>query len=618
MTGPRRRNLRTVVFLAIVMLALVGHLQAQFKDFITRRGDKLIEGDRQFRFISFNTPNLHYLEDYLPFSGTHPWRLPDEFEIRDALNTIKQLGGKVTRMYVLSVRREDDTPDIIRHVEGPGKFNEDTFRALDKVLQIADEVGIRVIIPFVDNWRWWGGAREYAAFRGKQKEAFWTDPELIADFKKTIEFVVNRTNTYTGTRYKDDKAIMAWETGNELQAPFSWTKDIAAYVKSLDSNHLLIEGTLAGELSQKAIDDPNLDILSTHHYRDPKVSLQYIVSNQMLAKGKKPYIIGEYGIVSTQDIRAITDTIIHQGLAGGMLWSLRFRNREGGFYNHYEYNKVLAYRWPGFPNGEFYDERMVLSIVREKAYEIDGSTQPRLPAPEKPTLLMFGDVSSISWQGSVGAQSYIIERKEKDSTEWKVIAEDADESRYQYRPLFNDQTAEVGKRYGYRIKARNESGVSDYSNVVGPVEVKTKTLVDEMESFDKVFQKDGDLRLLTFQDIRRAKEDRSRLTGNEGSYVIYKVPGTALALKVDAFRVSEGSEVHIGVDSSLNSFTDLRTKTEVSRFGSNDYGFFDAVSYVCDGFPRGARFIKILLNEGIQIARVEISYSPAVQLMLHK
>jgi hypothetical protein len=593
------------------MLTLVGHLRAEFKDFITRSGDKLMDGDHGFRFISFNIPNLHYLEDYLPFDGTNPWRLPDDFEIRDALNTIKQIGGKVARTYVLSVRREDDTPDIIRHVEGPGKFNEDAFRALDKVLQIADEVGIRVIIPFVDNWRWWGGAREYAAFRGKGREAFWTDPELISDFKKTIEFVIHRTNTCTGIKYEDDKAIMAWETGNELQAPFSWTKEIAAYVKTLDTKHLLIEGTLARELSQQALDDPNIDILSTHHYRDPKVSLQYIVSNQMLAKGKKPYIVGEYGIVSTQDIRAITDTIIHQGLAGGMLWSLRFRNKEGGFYNHYEYNKVLAYRWPGFSNGEFYDERMVLSIVREKAYEIDGCTQPRLPVPEKPTLLTFGDVSSISWQGSVGAQSYIVERKDEDSAEWKVIAEDADESRYQYRPLFNDQTAEVGKRYVYRIKARNGSGVSDYSNVVGPVEVKTKTLVDEMESFDKVFQKDGDLSLLTFQDIRRAKEDRSRLTGEEGSYVIYKVPGTALALRVDAFRVKEGSNVNIAVDSSLTSFKDLPTKTEVFRFGANDYGFFDAVSYVCSGIPPWARFIRISLNEGIQIGRVEISYSPA-------
>jgi hypothetical protein len=593
--------------LAITAYLLSSGLQAQFKNFITRSGDKLIDGDRELRFISFNIPNLHYVEDYLPFSGTNPWRLPDEFEIRDALTAIKQLGGKVTRMYVLSVRRQDDTPDIIRHVVGPGDFNEDAFRGLDKVLQIANEVGVRVILPFVDNWRWWGGVREYAAFRGKQRDAFWTDPQLIADFEKTIGFVINRTNTYNGVAYKNDKAILAWETGNELVAPFSWTREIAAYVKSLDTNHLLLEGTLARELSQDAIGDPNIDILSTHHYGDPNVSLQYIVSNQRLAKGKKPYLIGEYGIVATQDIRAITDTIIHQSLAGGMLWSLRFRDREGGFYNHYEYNRVSSYRWPGFSNGEIYDERMVLSIMREKAYEIDRQTQPRVPIPEKPVLLTFNDVSSISWQGTVGARSYIVERRDADSTGWRVLAEDVDESRYQCRPLFGDTSAEFGREYFYRVRATNESGASDYSNVVGPVVVVTKKVVDEMESFDKIFQKDGDLKLLTYQDVRRAKEDRSRLTGGKGSYVIYKVPTSVSSIAVDAFRVSEWSDLCLAADSSLNTFSDLPTKTQVFHFGPNDYGFYDAVSYVCDQIPSGTRFVRILLSEGIQIGRVEIS-----------
>jgi hypothetical protein len=548
------------------------------------------------------------VEDYLPFSGTNPWRLPDEFEIRDALSAIKQLGGKVTRIYVLSVRRQDDTPDIIRHVEGPGRFNEEAFRALDNVLRIADEVGVRVIIPFVDNWRWWGGVGEYAAFRGKERDAFWTDPELIADFKKTVEHVVDRTNTLTGIAYKNDKAILAWETGNELVAPYSWTRGIAAYVKSLDTNHLLIEGTLAKELAQEAIDDPNIDVLSTHHYGDPNVSLQYVMSNRRRAKGKKPYVIGEYGIVLTQDIRAITDTIICQGLSGGMLWSLRFREREGGFYNHYEYNRVSAYRWPGFSNGEIYDERMVLSMMREKAFEIDGVTQPRLPIPQQPMLLGFNDVSSLSWQGSVGAQAYIVERRDADSTDWRIIAADVDESRYQNRPLFCDTSAQFGRKYFYRVKARNESGVSGPSNVVGPITVTAKKIVDEMESLEKVFQKDGDLGLLTYQDIRRGKEDRSRLAGSRGSYIIYKVPASISSVAVDAFRVSEWSDLRVAADSSLDRFSDLPTKTRVFRFGPNDYGFYDAVSYVCDDIPPGTKFIKISLNEGIQISRVEIMY----------
>jgi mannan endo-1,4-beta-mannosidase len=616
MTGRRRCYRHTVVFFAIIVLGLVGHLRAQFKDFVTRSGDKLIEGDRQFRFISFNTPNLHYIEDYLPFSGTNPWRLPDEFEIRDALTTIKQLGGKATRMYVLSVRREDDAPDIIRHVEAPGKFNEEAFRTLDKVLQIANEVGVRVIIPFVDNWRWWGGVREYAAFSGKQRDAFWTDPEVIGDFKKTIQFVVYRKNTFTGVQYKDDKAIMAWETGNELLAPFSWTKEIAAYVKSLDKNHLVVEGTLAREISKEALEDPNLDILSTHHYYDPKAAIAFIVRNHEMARGKKPYIVGEFGFVPTEDMRAIMDTIINQGLAGGMIWSLRFHSRDGGFYYHYELNgNIESYRWPGFSTGDFYDEQVVVCILREKAGQISGANVARLPLPAAPMLLPVRDVSAISWQGAAGAELYVLERKSEQETTWTVLSSDLDDSRYQYRPLYSDESAEIGKRYFYRVKAQNASGQSGYSNVIGPVEVTKKVIVDEMESLDKVFQKDGDLTLLTHQDVRRAKEDGSRLTGKEGSYLLYKVPASASSVRVDAFRVKEGSNVRIAVDSNLTTFKDLPTKTEVFRFGPNDYGFFDAVSYVCDDIPSGTSFMRISLNEGMQIGRVEISYSP---VMSHK
>ncbi|MEJ2616940.1 MAG: hypothetical protein P8Z35_18440 [Ignavibacteriaceae bacterium] len=81
----------------------------QFESFVTAKKDKLMEGNKELRFVSFNIPNLLYIEDYFPFKAANPWRLPTEFEIRDALKTIKELGGKVTRTYVLSVRRAGES-----------------------------------------------------------------------------------------------------------------------------------------------------------------------------------------------------------------------------------------------------------------------------------------------------------------------------------------------------------------------------------------------------------------------------------------------------------------------------------------------------------------------------
>ncbi|MGE5498720.1 MAG: cellulase family glycosylhydrolase [Syntrophothermus sp.] len=604
---------RFVSLLVMANLMLASGLPAQVANFVTKKGDKLMDGDKELRFISFNIPNLHYVEDYLPFEGTDPFRLPDEFEIRDALTSIKQFGGKVTRMYVLSVRKQD-AAGVVFHVLGPGKFNEEAFRTLDKVMQIANETGVRVIIPFMDNWKWWGGPAEYAAFRNKKADEFWTDAQLREDFKKTVNFLVNRVNTYTGVAYKDDKALFCWETGNELHATAEWQSDIAKYIKSLDKNHLVMEGTHNPDLTEAALNDPNLDIMSTHHYGDPKASFQRIVNNQKMAKGKKPYLIGEFGIVPTQDIRSIMDTIINQGLSGGMIWSLRPRTREGGFYGHFEYNNVEAYHWPGFASGEFYDEKVILSLMREKAYQIDGLSVPKLPIPPAPVMLDIKNVSEISWQGSAGAQSYIIERNEANTPDWQIIAPNADDSRYYHRPLFSDETAQFGKSYSYRIKAKNESGSSDYSNVVGPVTVTAKKMVDEMENFDKVYEKDGEFKLLTAEDIRKAKEDRSRLTGKTGSYLIYKVPEAGTGLKVDFFDTAEGNEIKIlasGSNEAAGEYQELTVKKEKFAFEKNEYGFFTALRYSADTLPKGTKFIKIVINDKVQISRIELSYKPA-------
>jgi hypothetical protein len=600
MSLPPRR-----IFTAILFVACASAASGQFQNFITARDGKLMDGDRELRFISVNIPNLHYIEDYLPFTGTNPWRLPDEFEIRDALTTVRQIGGKVARMYTLSVRRQDDTPSIIRHVEAPGVFNEEAFRTLDRVLQIANDVGIRLIIPFVDNWRWWGGRGEYAAFRGKTGDDFWTDRQLIEDFKKTIAFVINRTNTLTGIPYREDKAILAWETGNELVPPFSWTKEIAAYVKSLDRNHLLLEGTHEKELSEEALEDSNLDILSTHHYGNPVASLEYIVNNQEMARGKKPYIIGEYGIVPTEDIRILTDTIINRGLSGGMIWSLRFRTREGGFYHHDEYNRIGAYRWPGFSNGETYDERLVLAMLREKAWQIDGRTAPRLPAPEPPELLEIRSVAEISWKGSVGATSYDVARRSREDS-WSVVGERIDESRVQYRPLFCDESAQPGVSYYYRVRAVNDAGESDWSDAVGPVEAN-KTSVDEMENFNYVFQKEGTLRLLTYQDLRRGKEDRSRLIGGKESSIVYRVPATITDFQIDALA-ADSANLQILLSADGQTFEKAMPAQEYFTFGKNDYRFFNAIRYRLSSFPPGTEYVKILLDGTTQIGRIQYSH----------
>ena len=177
--------MRKITTALLFILAFVSTAHG-FDAFVTVSGDKLLDGKGEFRFISFNVPCLHYSEDNVPFTQTNPWRLIDEFEITDALESVRQAGGTVVRIYTLSVRRPGEDANIPRHIIGPGQFDEKTFKSLDMVLAVANRKGIRVIFPFIDNWKWWGGIGACAAFRGKEPNDFWTDPQLFEDYKTIV------------------------------------------------------------------------------------------------------------------------------------------------------------------------------------------------------------------------------------------------------------------------------------------------------------------------------------------------------------------------------------------------------------------------------------------------
>jgi len=608
--------MRTLIWVAALLSLCEGTYQTAggFEHFVTRRGDKLMEGQNEYRFISFNIPNLHYVEDNLPFEEMNPWRLPNEFEITDALLAVRQMGGRVARTYTLSVRKADDDPAIPRHVLGPGRFNEQAFRALDKVLEVANKTGVRVIIPFVDNWVWWGGIQEYAGFRNKSKEEFWTDPQVIADFKQTIAYVLNRTNTCTGVKYKNDKAVLAWETGNELQCPPRWTHQIAAYIKQLDGNHLVVDGFFTSVLRGDSLDDPLVDIVTTHHYpRDPQVMIEQVATNRARSKGRKPYFVGEFGFVETDAVRKLLDVVIDEGVAGALIWSLRFRNRDGGFYWHSEPfggDKYKAYHWPGFASGDAYDERNLLALMRRKAHQIQGLAVPELVVPQPPRLLPIDDVAAISWQGSAGAASYIVERATSANGPWKVVARDVSDAAVPYRPLFNDTEAEIGRQYFYRVKARNGAGASAASNTVGPVTVRHLTLVDEMTDLSLMEECDGVVRKT--DETRKAKEDMDRVTGGDkGASIVYRTPQPVRACKIYAFFSKRVNGPVVSLSSDGRDFTPAFPLRRNFSSGEGAYGYFKPSLYEIKARSGDIRFVKFLFGGGTQISRVEIAYGGA-------
>jgi mannan endo-1,4-beta-mannosidase len=624
------RSYKNLLLLTVAVLAnlitSVGMADGRQANFITRRGDQLFDGDRPYRFISMNIPNLIVQEDAYEFTKPNPWRWPDEFEIEDALESVRQMGGQVVRTYVLSVHRDGSDMGHVVDVERPGEFNEEGFRTLDKVIEIARRKKIRVIIPFVDQAKWWGGIGEYAAFRGKPADAFWSDPQIIEDFEATVKHLIERKNSFTGVAYRDEPAVFGWETGNEIFPTPEWTRQVAAYIKQLDKNHLVLDGKSLKGVPVESLDDPNVDVITTHHYPwgEDHDFRKPIREAQALTKGKKAFFVGEFGFVETPHIASAIQEVIDDGSSGALLWSLRMHRREGGFYWHMEVgtgkNIYKAFHWPGFESGKRYDEKAVMSLVREKAFEIRGEQAPAIERPKAPKLLPIEKVSAISWQGSAGASGYDVLRARAAAGPWEKIATNVSDADVQYRPLFHDDRVKPGERYWYRVVARDAAGESEPSNIVGPVTANCGTLVDECDDLSLTAATAGKV-TETSENARTVQEDCHRLAIEPGASVVYRVDGAMGAWRVFSFapaRVLLSCEV----SRDGKEFHPVVVKSRAYSSGETVYGYSTPILVSGTAGGQDAKYLRISAPEKaqgsaqpeapVQLSRVEIEYDNGV------
>lgn len=591
-----------------VVLALTTPDAPAFENFITAQGGRLFDGTTPYRFISFNIPNLTYTEDDLRFTQTNPFRLPTKFEIDDALETISQMGGRVARTYVLSVAKTNDLPDTPRHILAPGQLNEAAMVVLDEVLASANRHNVRLIIPFVDYASWWGGITELAAWRGKTKAEFFTDPEVRADYQKLVSLVVNRTNTQTGLRYKDDKAVLAWELGNELQAPVAWVREMAAHVKHQAPRQLVAESYFT------ANDNPNVDLVQDHLYQgDPEKMIAQIRTSAKSAAGKKVYLVGEFGFVSTEAMRAIMDTIIAEpNVAGGLIWSLRYHNQDGGYYWHHEPwggDFFKAYHWPGGPAGAAYDEPRFMKLVRTKAFEIQNQPVPPLAVPTAPDLFSVSPEGIVNWRGAVGAATYSLQRATNSAGPWQTTAWQLTDDATSYHPLASDEFAQLGTAYFYRLRAENETGTSKPSNVFGPINLRCHTMVDEFRNTFLIYRQAGKIELRT-NEARNYKEDCHRLHGEPETWLAYRITGKIKTVRVFAFDGSGPASLNFFAGSDGATGQKLEPNSQTFYAGTELYNYQAPRLYTLqvDAATGELSELSIAFTRATQLSRVEIEY----------
>src|SRR6266567_7528336 len=247
--------------------------------FVTRAGSQLLLNGQPFRFAG---ANMHWL----PFGDSTIYT--SQFEINDGLDAAKEMGLTVVRSHDLGIStgcRNCIEPTL-------GVFNQTALVHDDYVIKAARDRGIRLIIPLTDNWHYpAGGKHNFTDWRGISDEnQFYYSPQVIQDFETYTRTLLEHVNIYTGVAYKNDSTIMAWETGNEIDPPASWTQTISAYIKSIDPNHLVVDGMTGVDPSAANLGD--IDIVSNHYY--PKSIAQLKHDASAAQRAGKVFIVGEF------------------------------------------------------------------------------------------------------------------------------------------------------------------------------------------------------------------------------------------------------------------------------------------------------------------------------------
>lgn len=465
---------------------------AGFDNFITRDGHQLKDKQKVFRFAGIHAPELHRIEDDargVCKADRRGWgqyfKWPSAAEQENWIKSLVGTGHKAMRIYVLSVAHPDDQAcgretHILPPAEKGGmpRLNERAMQVYDRMIALSDEHGLRLILPFIDHWEWWGGRKQLAAFYNESEDDFYdTRSQTFAAYLHIIEQVITRKNTLTNRHYFQEKAIMAWETGNELKfSTAEFVSKTAAHIKKLAPQQLVVDGNYLSILPS-SLEDPNVDIISNHFYTvNDNNKPETIIKDLTKIAGKKVYFLGEFGLAPHTRLNEIMQTAVHADVngaktAGAFIWGMRGHREEGGFYWHAESSGHYSYHLPGFTDGEANQELPVINLVRLAMAHMDGASEIRpLPIPEAPHLHPIGKNREINWMGSPTGQYYHIERREAGDSDWLRIASKVSDGRNKFDPktddLYIDQTAiPAGKQFQYRIIAGNETGLSTPSNV---------------------------------------------------------------------------------------------------------------------------------------------------------
>jgi mannan endo-1,4-beta-mannosidase len=293
--------------------------------FVGRKGSELLLDGEPFRPLG---ANVYYLQQLFAYAEQG-----QEQAAEPALQALDQatcLGLRVVRTSGFN-----DSQDTASIRTAPGVYHEAGLKGLDRAVAEAKLRGLRVILPLVNYWDDYGGLPAYARWAGDadgDPDRFFSPGPMQVYWMEYTAMLADRLNTYTGVRYRDEPAILAWEVGNELRCPsciggtrmVDTMRDLAGYLKRLFPNQLIGDGGQGlddlpaayegfsntywvrgdeGVSFSKLLAVEDLDLVSYHMHFGPRGFEQardadiWIDTHERLAKqsDRVPYL-GEFGL----------------------------------------------------------------------------------------------------------------------------------------------------------------------------------------------------------------------------------------------------------------------------------------------------------------------------------
>ncbi len=351
----------------------------------------------QKEFIHIQNGQL--IKDYKPyyFIGANFWYGPilastgqggNRQRLATELDSLQSIGVDNLRILV-GADGENGLPSRVQPTlqTQPGIYNDTILDGLDYLMAELNKRNMYAVLYLNNSWEWSGGYSVYLQWAGCGKapipsidswpvfmdyvKMYMQNDSAKQLFANHVNFILTRTNRYTGQPYTDDPAIMSWQIGNEPRcfanenksAFIAWLQTVSSQIRSIDHNHLISIGSegLHGCEEDMALYDSisanqNIDYLNAHIWpynwgwahqdslsdnlqRSKEYTAKYINDHLEIAKKySKPLIIEEFGFprdnfnfqknspttLRDQYYSSIFDFIYGNKIAGGLLAGCNF------------------------------------------------------------------------------------------------------------------------------------------------------------------------------------------------------------------------------------------------------------------------------------------------------